>query len=138
MKSNKELAKAYIEDAEYSYKEALNAFKNKFYHRVIRRCQETVELSLKALLRYMGIEYPKNHDVSPLLYKFADKLPEKIRNSLDFISKLSLELAMDRGPSFYGDESRIIPPRRLYDKDYAEIKLKETKILLDLIKKVII
>ena len=133
-RSNKDLAIAYFEDALYSYKEALDAFKNNLYHRVIRRCQESVELSLKALLRYIGVEYPKSHDVSPLLYKFKDKIPENMREYLDFISKLSMELAMDRGPSFYGDENRRLPPKKLYSREYAEAKLNETKKLLDLIK----
>ncbi len=137
MRSNRELASAYLRDAEYSYEEALNAFNKGLYHRVIRRCQEAVELALKALLRYLGVEYPKSHDVSPLLYKIKDLLPDFIKDSLDFISHLSLELSMERGPSFYGDENKALPPARLYNKTYAESKLHDTRKLLDIIQKAI-
>jgi len=58
------MAKAYIEDAEYSLKEARTAHSAEVYHRSVRRAQECIELSLKAILRLLGIEYPKQHDVS--------------------------------------------------------------------------
>ena len=137
MSSNREIARAYLEDAEYSFMEALAAFNKGRYHRAIRRMQEAVELSLKALLRYLGIEYPKAHDVSMALYKFKDVLPDVLREKLDFISKVSLDLALNRAPAFYGDEERMIPPKLLYDKSYAEEKLKQVNEILTLIKSLI-
>ena len=61
------MARAYIEDAEYSFSEAKVAFEKGIYHRAVRRAQECIELSLKAILRLVGIEYPRQHDVSIVL-----------------------------------------------------------------------
>ena len=137
MKSNKELAKAYLEDAEYSFTEAITAYEKGYYHRAIRRLQEAVELSLKAILRYLGIEYPKSHDVSTILYKFKDKIPVELKSRLNQISEISLDLALNRGPSFYGNEDRGIPPKELYDKKYAEEKIKQVKEIIGIIRSLI-
>jgi len=135
--SNKLLAKAYLRDAEYSYREALKAYEDGLYHRVIRRSQEAVELSLKALLRYFTVEYPRSHDVSPVLYRIKDILPSAIKNNIQFISNLSLKLSIERGPAFYGDEDRAIPPSKLYNKNYAETILRDVGRLLSIIKEAI-
>ncbi len=54
------MAKAFLDDAIYSLKETKEALNEGIYHRAIRRAQEGVELALKAILRLLGIEYPKN------------------------------------------------------------------------------
>jgi len=41
--------------------------KKRAYWDVVREAQEPVELALKALLRHVGIEPPKWHDVSTIL-----------------------------------------------------------------------
>ena len=137
MTSNKELVKSYLRDAEYSFEEARKAFEAGLYHRSIRRCQEAVDLSLKALLRYLSIEYPRVHDVGSLLYKIIDKLPREIRDEVDFISRLSMELASDGGPAFYGDENRLIPPNKLYTREYAFKRINDVGRLLNIVFKVV-
>lgn len=49
------MARAYLEDASYSLREAREALSAKRYHRVVRRAQESVELSLKAALRLLAV-----------------------------------------------------------------------------------
>ena len=105
MTSNRELAESYLEDAEYSLEEAKEAYKRELYHRVVRRCQECVELSLKATLRLLGIEYPKTRE-------------------LDEVINISTALAIQRAHSFYGDELRKLPPKRIYRREDAEKALK--------------
>lgn len=58
---------AYIRDARTIYDEARESFARGHYHRVVRKCQEAVELGLKGLLRLVGIEYPKSHRVGAIL-----------------------------------------------------------------------
>lgn len=60
-----ELALDYLGRAEMTLEEARNAVKNEVYSLAIRRSQETVDLSLKAALRYLAIEYflPKKKDL---------------------------------------------------------------------------
>lgn len=96
MTSNWELAESYFNDAKYSLVEAKNAFKASMYHRSIRRCQEAVELSLKAILRLCGVEYPKDHEVSLLIYKIKDKLPKWFTGHLKRISEISISLSIQR------------------------------------------
>ncbi|MCS7138949.1 MAG: HEPN domain-containing protein [Crenarchaeota archaeon] len=65
------MARTYLEDAAYSLREAKEAFSTKRHHRAVRRAQESVELSLKAVLRLLAVEYPREHDVSNVLTRIA-------------------------------------------------------------------
>ncbi|MGC8961793.1 MAG: HEPN domain-containing protein, partial [Candidatus Bathyarchaeia archaeon] len=104
------MARAYFEDAAYSLREADEALVEGRYHRAVRRAQESVKLSLKAALRLLGVEYPREHDVSGVLGEVAryKEFPEWFRSKLDIIKAISKELAEARGPAFYGDEGAFI------------------------------
>lgn len=132
MSSNRELGKAYLEDAEYSLRECEQALKNNYYHRAVRRAQECVELCLKAILRLYGIEYPKTHEVSISLLKIENLLPEWFKQELNFIVEVSTSLTLQRAPSFYGDEYRKTPARKLFRKDDAEKALSMARKVLEL------
>lgn len=138
MISNRELAESYLEDAEYSFIEAEEAYKRGFYHRVVRRCQECVELSLKAVLRLYGVEYPRAHDVSGVLMRMSERLPEWFKMKLEMISDVSVMLVMQMAPSFYGDELRRLPPKGIYDKEGAKRVLDLTKQVLDLVRRLML
>lgn len=58
---------AYIKDAKTILEEARKSLNKGHYHRTVRKCQEAVELALKGLLRFVGIEYPKSHRVGAIL-----------------------------------------------------------------------
>jgi len=72
------MAQGFINDASYSLEEAKQAVNRGIYHRAVRRAQECVELSLKATLRLLGVEYPRQHEVGGLLPKVSveRELPE--------------------------------------------------------------
>lgn len=131
---NDEIAKDFITDAERSMKEANDAYENGFYHRTVRRSQEAVELSLKALLRFCGIEYPKKHDVSGLLKILAKKLELKGRE-VNKISEISSRLTEVREPAFYGTRNR--PPRELFSKKDAELALEDAKYVLKIVRRIV-
>ena len=57
-------------------------FKKNAYSDVIRESQETVELALKGMLRFVGVEPPKIHDVGGLLIEHKDKFPQDIAKKL--------------------------------------------------------
>ncbi|MCD6508961.1 MAG: HEPN domain-containing protein [Thermoprotei archaeon] len=135
MSSNRELGEAYLEDAEYSLEECKMALKNKLYHRAVRRAQECVELCLKAILRLFGIEYPRAHDVSSSILRIRGMLPEWFRRELNFIIEVSTSLALQRAPSFYGDEYKKIPAKRLFKKEDAERSLSMARRVLELTRK---
>lgn len=48
--------------------DAESALKRGDYPETMRYSQEAVEMSLKAVLRVMAIEYPKVHDVGDIVY----------------------------------------------------------------------
>jgi len=53
------MARSYIRQAEERIHHAREALQRGNYLYVVRQCQETVELSLKAALRLVGVEPPK-------------------------------------------------------------------------------
>lgn len=64
---------AYIKDAKTIAEEARESLNKRHYHRTVRKCQEAVELGLKGLLRFVGIEYPKSHRVGAVLLESSLK-----------------------------------------------------------------
>lgn len=131
------MAKAYIEDAEYSLSEAKSAHKAGIYHRSVRRAQECTELSLKAILRLIGVEYPRQHDVSIILQEIAERksLPNWFISTLPEISLISKRLAEERGPAFYGEERAFTPPSHLYKENDAKRAVTDAKKVFNLCKK---
>lgn len=124
---NIDIAKGYIEDAEIILAEAQESFNNGHYHRVIRKCQECVELSLKGLMRLKGIEYPKSHKIGSVL---VDTLKDSDIDIviLQKVADISDQLAIDREPSFYGSEEGLT--RELFDEDDATGALENAKFVI--------
>jgi len=124
-------------DAEYSLKEAKNAFAARSYHRAVRRSQEAVELCLKATLRLLGAEYPKKHDVSTALERViaSKRVPEWFRKDIPQFALVSKRLAEERGPAFYGDETLAKPPASLYHERDAKTALQDASVVFDTTKK---
>ena len=50
---------------------------------VVRESQEAVELALEGLLRSRGIDPPRIHDVSEVLLREQERLPEPVREHVD-------------------------------------------------------
>lgn len=68
----------------------------------VRRAQEVVELTTKALLNQMGVEVPKTHDPVPaLLQAIADRRLALDATFLEWLRDFSARLAGLRGPAFY-------------------------------------
>lgn len=77
------------------------------YSDVVREAQEIVELSLKGILRMVGIEPPKLHDVGHLIVEYAGRLPKEVAANADQIASISKWLRKEREFSFYGDVDLI-------------------------------
>ncbi len=69
--NNTDLNGRLIQEAQMIMEEARRAFDNEAWNLVVRRSQEVVELSLKGLLKLMGVESPKTHDVSDTFAKIC-------------------------------------------------------------------
>jgi len=109
------MAEGFISDASYSLEEARQSINRGIYHRAVRRAQECVELSLKATLRLLGVEYPRQHEVGELVRRVIVERasPEWFLSELPTIVLISKRLVESRGPAFYGDEAAFTPPRNL-------------------------
>ncbi len=83
---------------------------------MIRQAQEAVELSLKAALRFVGIEPPKWHDVGPVIMENLDRFPKWFTERAEWLATISRRLRREREPSMYGDEETGLPPDRIYTK----------------------
>ena len=65
---------------------------------VVRGAQELVELTLKAMLRSVGVEPPKLHDVGPLLIEHRARFVARVGDRLDRAAEISRRLRHDREP----------------------------------------
>jgi len=73
------------------------------YSDVIRESQEIVELALKGMLRHVGIEPPKWHDVGSLIVDHKDRFPKRVAENAEELAEISKWLRKEREFSFYGD-----------------------------------
>jgi hypothetical protein len=65
--TNDSLSRSYLRKAQVRLGVLDLLVEKRAYSDVVREAQEPVELALKALLRHVGIEPPKWHDVSTIL-----------------------------------------------------------------------
>lgn len=117
---NHDMAREYFRWANRCLAEASDAMADNFFPAVIRRSQEALELSLKAILRYFAIEFPREHDVSECIDLILDRLPAPSRDIMVQAKPLMSELAKKRGPAMYGLEEQGMPPGALFTKHEAE------------------
>lgn len=101
--TNRQIGRAYIEDARVILTEAELSLSQGHYHRTVRKCQESVEMALKGLLRLAGIEYPKAHRVGRILLESATAQAVSLEQ-LQRIARIADELADMREEAFYGTE----------------------------------
>ena len=130
--TNEEMAASALRIAGRVFEEAKRYRTEGAWNLVIRRCQEAVELSLKGLLRLLGLEVPKVHDVSGFLRRYSDRLPLPIAEDLNRIARISRTLREEREISFYGDESAGFTPEELYTEEDAAQALEEAEFVLRL------
>ena len=127
------LAEEYLRRAERYLKEARNAYAEGDFPTTIRRSQESVELSVKAALRLLGIEYPRKHDVSDVLDQIVglEALPGYFREAVPFVQEVVRRLAMVRGIAMYGDEETLTQPSRIFKGEDALRSVERAERVLD-------
>ena len=91
------IAKAYLRQAEARLKDAKEALADGNYPYAVRLSQECVEMSLKAVLKAVGIEYPKVHDVSDVLVDVEDRFPDWFRAELQFLCQIQQSPRQEEG-----------------------------------------
>lgn len=127
-----ELTIAYLRKAEVRIK-ALHFYLHEgSYSDVVRDAQVVVELLLKAVLRSIGIEAPKIHDVGKILAAHQDRLPKSITTNLTRIKMISKRLRKERELSLYGAEDFV--PTEEYDMEDALQAIEEAEFVFRRVK----
>lgn len=133
--TNRTLAQSYLLKATKRLKVLDVLFQEEAYSDVIREAQELVELALKGVLRQIGIEPPKQHDVGPLLVEFKDRLPPEVSTNAGKIARISKWLRKEREFSFYGDIDFI--PTEEYTEEDARRAISDATFVLSMALKTI-
>lgn len=105
------------------------------YSDVIREAQEIVELALKGMLRQVGIEPPKWHDVGQVLAEYRSRFPEQVADQIDRLAEISAWLRKEREFSFYGDIDFI--PTEQYSEADALQAIQDAQLVVSVAKSVI-
>jgi HEPN domain-containing protein len=103
---------------------------------VIREAQEIVELSQKAMLRQVGIDPPKWHDVGMIIIEHKEKFPEEVQESLHEIAEISRWLRKERELAFYGDIDFI--PSEEYTREDALRAIDGARRVIEVASKVVL
>ena len=114
---NGDLAADYVRRAALRLQAIDTLYRAEAWADVVRQCQEAVELALKGLLRAARVAPPRVHDVSAVLLREAEKLPEAVREHVGRMARISRELRRDRELAFYGSEDLV--PSEFYVEDDA-------------------
>lgn len=133
--NTKSLAESYLKKAMDRLDILDLLFKKSAFSDVIRESQEIVELSLKGMLRSIGVEPPKIHDVGGLLLEHEDKFPKDIAMQLKKLADISKKLRKERELAFYGDIDFI--PTEEYTKEDAKDAIRDTQLVVSAARKLI-
>jgi len=100
--TNHDRADRLIAEASEILRELSGLLRRRAWNLTVRRAQEAVELTLKALLAEVGADYPKVHDVAP---QFASVVRARgldvAEADLARLQEISGRLAAARAPAFY-------------------------------------
>lgn len=111
----------YVDQAARYLKHARESLEEGRLPVAVRLSQESTELSLKAALRWGGIDYPRDHDVADVLLIEAKRFPVWFRKRMELLAPPTSELARRRGISMYGLEVGGTPPSRMFG-DVQEVE----------------
>ena len=124
--TNVSLAKSYLIKAQKRLRVLPALLAEDAYSDVIREAQEIVELALKGMLRHVGVEPPRWHDVGTLLQEYRLRFPPEVARHVDDLARISGWLRKEREFSFYGDIDFIRTER--YSRQDADRALEDARV----------
>jgi HEPN domain-containing protein len=128
---NRALAADYVRRAEARVRALDVLFEAGSWADVVRESQEVVELALKGLLRAVGVEAPRVHDVADVLLAERDRLPGPLRGDVEKLAEVSRGLRRDRELAFYGAED--LTPSEFYRKRDAVDARESARLVVRLV-----
>jgi hypothetical protein len=133
--TNKSLAQSYLKKTADRLDILDLLLKKGAFSDVIREAQEIVELALKGMLRSVGIEPPKIHDVGGLLLEHRDKFPKTVSGHLAQLARISKKLRKERELAFYGEIDFI--PTEEYTRQDARRARAEARFVAEIARRTI-
>ncbi len=131
---NESLARDYLIRCEKRLKALKVLLDEQAYPDVVREAQEVVELALKGLLRFSGVDVPRVHDVSGVLNAEVKRLPKDLSaKDLQRMCAISKALRKDRELAFYGSED--LTPGEFYNQEDAQVALKDATWVVQSVRK---
>jgi len=89
--------------------------------------------------RFVGVEYPKVHDVGDVLTACREKFPAWFASEIPAMSKFSRVMAEKRSAALYGVEASGKTPGEIFnDPEEAEEALKEARRIHELCRRMIL
>jgi len=122
------LARSYLLRAQKRLKILKVLLDEEAYSDVVREAQEIVELALKGMLRQVGIDPPKWHDVGSHLLRFRERFAAETQGELRRLAEISSRLRKERELAFYGDVDFI--PTEQYTRDDAEAAIQDAQFVV--------
>lgn len=129
---NGSLAADYIRRATFRLRAIDTLYEAESWPDVVRQSQEVVELTLKALLRAIGVDPPRMHDVSKTLWSERGRLPEELLPEARRLAAISRLLRRDRELSFYGAVDLL--PSEFYTKADADRARLDARLVVRLVR----
>lgn len=129
--NTKEMAYDHLSWASGSLGEAKEALARGDYPRTVRRAQECIELAAKAVLRALGIEFPREHDVSDVLRELGGDLPSWFQEVLPQIAESLHRITPKRGPAMYGFERELRPSRGAFTQEDGAAALRDAEFVYE-------
>jgi HEPN domain-containing protein len=99
---------------------------------VVRESQEVVELALKGLVRSVGVDPPRIHDMADVLLAERDRLPAALAGEVGRLAEASRHLRRDRELAFYGAED--LTPSEFYKRRDAEQARQSARLVVRLVR----
>ena len=133
--TNISLAESYLIKAQKRLKILAVLLDDAAYSDVVREAQKIVELALKGMLRQVGVEPPKWHDVSQLLQEYRGRFAEPVSSQIERLSEISGWLRKEREFAFYGDIDFI--PTEEYSQADATRAIEDARYVVSVAESVI-
>lgn len=105
------------------------------YSDVVREAQEIVELALKGILRHVGVEPPKWHDVGGFVREHRSRLATVDDGTVERLAEVSAWLRKEREFSFHGDIDFL--PTEQYDPSDAARAIVDATFVVEIASRVI-
>ncbi|HHX28972.1 MAG TPA: HEPN domain-containing protein [Firmicutes bacterium] len=127
--NNLTLAQSYLLKAKARLKTLNVLYEEGAFSDVVREAQEVVELALKGMLRQIGVEPPKVHDVGDLIVEYRRMFVSEIAAQADRLREISRWLRKEREFAFYGEIDFV--PTLEYSEEDATRAMADAKIVVD-------